>query len=166
MRKTNIKLADQIKEAFLRSLESFDVSVEDMEKLASRATDIEIRSIFEDLGRAGRSIYLARGIGFINIHVRSTPPGWWNILKTVKEDMDVLKNELDIRNYYILLIGRNDKFIADGYITTDFNIPPFVRHPGNEPTKYSINEKQHLDRSMLYRSIEKVAKALLEARAS
>lgn len=62
----------------------------------------------------------------------------------------------------MLLVGRNDHHIADGYIGTDFVKPPFIRLPGDEETKYTISEKQHLDRESLLLSVGKVAKVLLE----
>jgi len=107
---------------------------------------------------------LVRGVGLINVHVRSEPPGWWNILKTVKEDLDFLRKHLRVERLFVLLVGRNDRFVADGYIATEFDEPPFLRHPGIETKKYSINEKSHLDASKKILSVEKLAKGLLGAK--
>jgi hypothetical protein len=93
--------------------------------------------------------------------VRSEPPGWWNILKTVKQDLDIIQRELGVVRFFILLIGRKDRFIADGYIITDFDKPPLVRGPGVEQTKYTINERQHLESSRKILSIERLVAALL-----
>ena len=153
--------ADQIKENFLYSLKVLGATVKTMGQLAEDARNSEIRSIFERLGQAKRNVYWVKGVGLINVHVRRESPGWWNVLKTVKDDFDTLRKELNLKNYYILLIGRNDKYIADGYIATDFETPPFTIYPGAETTKYTINEKQHLNNSERLRSIEKIAKVLL-----
>ena len=120
-----------------------------------------MRLLFKGLGRAGRDVYLMRGVGLINVHVRSEPPGWWNILKTVKRDLDSIQNELGIVRYFVLLIGRQDRFIADGYIITDFDQPPLLRGPGVEKTKYTINEKQHLESSCKILSLDRLVDTLL-----
>jgi hypothetical protein len=159
---TRTAIADRIKQAFLDSLKSLGASVETMGQLVATKTSPEVRRVFERLGQAGRNVYLVRGIGLINVHVRSEPPGWWNVLTTVKEDIDALRKVMGIRCYYVLLIGRADRFVADGYIAADFQTKPFVKYPGIEATKYTINEKQHLDTSELLLSVEKVAKVLLD----
>ena len=160
--------ADSIRDAFLNALKSEGASVRTMIELAEKESDPEFRSIMLALGRAGREVYLVSGVGFINVHVRSEPPGWWNILKTVKEDLAFLSakrsDEPGINWYYILLIGRGDHHVADGYIATDFDKPPFTRPPGVEKTKYTINERQHLDSRKLLLSVGKVAKTLLQQR--
>jgi hypothetical protein len=138
-------IARSIRDTFLDTLKSKGASVVMMSALALVASDPTIRRIFEGLGHAGRDVYLVRGVGLINVHVRSEPPGWWNILKTVKEDVDLLRKHLGVERLFVLLVGRNDRFVADGYIATEFDKPPFLRHPGIETKKYSINEKSHLD---------------------
>lgn len=139
-----------------------------MIELAEKESNPKFRSIMLGLGRAGREVYTVAGVGFINVHIRSEPPGWWSILKTVKEDLAFLSeargDEPRINCYYVLLIGRKDHYVADGYIATDFDKSPFVRLPGKEKTKYTVNEKQHLDSSRVLLSIGKVAKVLIEQR--
>jgi hypothetical protein len=156
--------ADRIRDAFLEALKAQGASIETMGDLAADASNSTIRGLFLALGQAGREVYLVRGVGFINVHVRSEPPGWWSILKTVKRDLDVLAIEFGTKCFYVLLVGRNDQHIADGYIATDFSNPPFVRPPGVEETKYTVNEKQHLDARKLLLSVGKVAKVLMVAR--
>lgn len=158
---TRTVTADFIRDEFLKSVNSLGGSVEAMDQLASKTSDPTLRGLFKQLGRSGRNVFLVKGIGLINIHVRSSPPGWWNILMTVKEDLDSLRRELRVKSYYVLLIGRTDRYVANGYIATDFDSSPFVNHPGVETTKYSINEKQHLDPSSVLLSVEGVAKELL-----
>ncbi|MFI5342277.1 MAG: hypothetical protein ACHQ7N_20890 [Candidatus Methylomirabilales bacterium] len=157
-------ISDSIRDTFLDTLKSLGASVDTMSNLASTTSDPRIRPYFEYLGHASRDVYLVRGVGLINVHIRSEPPGWWNILKTVKEDLDVLRMRLGVERLFVLLVGRNDRFVADGYIATEFDKPPFLRHPGIETKKYSINEKSHLDALKKILSIEKLAKGLLGAK--
>lgn len=153
---------DIIRNAFLDALKSHGASVQTMAELAAKESTPNIRDILLHLGRAGREVYLVPGIGFINVHVRSEPPGWWNILKTVKKDLEFLSNTIGINCYFVLLVGRNDPHVADGYIGTDFAKPPFICLPGVKETKYTINERQHLDSNSLLLSVGKVAKVLLK----
>jgi len=153
--------SDSVRDALLTSLRSQGASVETMASLASDTTTSTVRSLFERLGHAGREVYFVRGLGLINVHVRSQSPGWWNILKTVKNDLDTLHGELGIARFFVLLIGRPDRFIADGYIITEFDQPPLMRDPSVERTKYTINEMPHLDQSRKLLSLDKVTKALL-----
>jgi hypothetical protein len=156
--------ADRIRDAFLDALRSQGASVESMADLAATSSST-VRKLFLALGQAGREAYLVRGVGIINVHVRSEAPGWWSILKTVKRDLDLLAKEFQTKCFYVLLVGRDDQHVADGYIANDFAASPFTRPPGVEKTKYTVNEKQHLDRRKLLLSVGKVAKVLLEARA-
>lgn len=151
---------DRIKQTFLGAIGKLGLSVATMDELAAESDNDAVRGTFRRLGQADREVYLVRGVGLINLHVRSEPPGWWNVLKSVKGDLDWLKENLNLGCYYVLLVGRSDHFVADGYIASDFNSPPFLRSPGLEATKYSINERQHLDRSKVLLSVGKVAATL------
>lgn len=85
--------ADIIRNGFLDALKSYGASVQTMAELApAEESNSNIRGILLRLGQAGREVYLVPGIGFINVHVRSEPPGWWNILKTVKKDFESLSH--------------------------------------------------------------------------
>src|SRR5690348_11231900 len=112
--------ADAIRDAFLQALKAEGAEVETLAELAAAESNETIRGLFLALGQAGREVYLVRGLGFINVHIRSEPPGWWNILKTVKRDLDILTNKFETKCVYVLLIGRKDQHIADGYVATDF----------------------------------------------
>lgn len=158
--------ADIIRDAFLQALESEGVSVETMADLAAKGPDETFRNLFLGLGRAGREVYFVRGFGFVNVHIRSEPPGWWNILKTVKRDLDILSKEFKIGCYFVLLVGRNDVYVADGYIVTDFKSPPFLRPPGVEDTKYTVNERQQLDPTKRISSVRRVATSLAAMRVA
>jgi hypothetical protein len=155
-------VADHIREEFLKAVNLLGPSVETMKQLADKSNDPNLRGLFRRLGRSGRNVYFVKGVGLINIHVRSEAPGWWNILKAVKDDLDWLQNDLHVKSYYVLLIGRPDRYVANGYIASDFNSSPFVKYPGIEATKYSINEKQHLDTASILLSVERVAKELVQ----
>jgi hypothetical protein len=155
------RFPNEVKDQFLRALVAHGETVVTMTEIASKSPEPGVRQLFERLGQAGRDVYLLQGVGLINVHVRSTPPGWWNIQKSVKTDLDDLHEALSIDRVFVLLIGRKDQFIADGYIAADFEHPPFVRPPGEGATKYSINEKQHLNQAFMFLSLDKVAEGLL-----
>ncbi len=151
--------SDAIQEAFLDALRAEGVVVESMGEHSGQTSYRELRDFLRSLGRAGRNVFFVEGVGIIQVHVRSEPPGWWNILKSVKEHLDMLH-----KHYVVFLIGRKDQYIANGYIASDFNGPPFVKHPGIEATKFTINEKQHLDPDARLLSVSKIAKVLLGLR--
>ena len=155
--------AEEIRSAFLEAIRAEGLLPEPMAEVAVSSSG-KIRQLFAALGQAGREVYLIRGVALVNLHIRSEPPGWWNILKTVKRDLDAMAREFGVTCIYVLLIGRKDRHVADGYIVTDFGKPPFVRAPKGEETKYSINERQHLDTRSLLLSVAKVAKVLASHR--
>jgi hypothetical protein len=110
-------------------------------------------------GRAASNVFFVKGVGLINIHVRTEAPGWWNIQKSIMDQLDYLQ-ERGVKRYFIFLIGREDEDIADGYIVSDFN--EFIRAPSNEePTKFTIRERQHLDPGKLVLAARKLARELL-----
>ena len=135
-----------------------------MGELAAGSESQGVRRVFLRLGQADREVYLIRGVGIINLHIRSKAPGWWNILKSVKEDLDWLRKDLKYTAYYVLLVGTGDQAIANGYIFSEFAYPPFKTKPTAEATKYSINERPNLDRSKAIPSIAKVGEALASYR--
>ena len=158
--------SDSIRDAFLAALRSQGAFVEGMNDLAAAESNATFRNIFLGLGKAGREVYFVRGVGIMNIHIRTEPPGWWNILKSVKGDLDFLSEELGVNTYFVLLIGRKDHHIANGYIAADFKTSPFARPPNTEETKYSVNEKVNLDKNKLLLSIDKIAKVLFQLKKS
>ena len=112
--------AEEIRNAFLDALKAQGASVRTMMDLANEMADPKLRSICLGLGQSGREVYFLTGVGFINVHVRSEAPGWWSILKTVRNDLAFLsggrESELTINCYYVLLVGRNDLHVADGFV--------------------------------------------------
>lgn len=155
--------SDEIRDAFINVIRAQGVSVESVADLASTEANSIIRDLFLELGRAGREIYLVRGVGFINVHIRSESPGWWNIVKSVKADLDHLAKEYGLKTYYVLLVGRDDRHIANGYVATDFLSSPFIRLPREEEIKFTVKAKQHLDPRKYLLSVEKVARVLLQS---
>lgn len=156
--------AERIRRAFFAELGKLQLSVVTMDALAAKSESEAIRRVFQRLGQADREVYLIRGVGIVNLHVRSESPGWWNVLKSVKDDLDWLRRDLKFTCYYVLLVGTGDHAVANGYIFSEFAYPPFKQPPGEEATKYSINERQNLDRSKAFLSVERVAAALASHR--
>jgi hypothetical protein len=154
--------SDAIQEAFLDELKAQGATVESMNELIARTDHREARELLARLGRSGRNLFLVKGVGLINVHVRSDLKGWWGILKTVREDLQALGTKY----FFVLLIGRNDRFVADGYIVSDFDAAPIIKYPSIGATKFTINEKQHLDPDERLLSIGKVAKVLLGSKMS
>ncbi len=148
---------ERIRRAFFDELGRIGLSVVTMDTLAAESESEAVRRVFQRLGQADREVYLIRGVGIINLHIRSESPGWWNILRSVKDDLDWLHRDLKFNCYYVLLVGTGDHAVANGYIFSEFAYPPFKRKPAAEATKYSINERPNLDRSKALASMEKVA---------
>ncbi len=148
--------SDAIQEAFLDAVRAEGAVVEGMSELTGHTSNGELRAVLQSLGRNGRNVFFVEGVGMIQVHVRTEPPGWWNVLKSVKKHLDGLH-----KHYFVFLIGRKDQYVADGYIASDFNGPPFIKHPGIEATKFTINEKQDLDRDARLLSVSKIARELL-----
>lgn len=153
--------SDAIQKALLDALTAEGAAIEEMSQVAARASDPLARGLFQHLGRAHRNVFFIKGIGLINGHVRSELRGWWNILESVKKDLDWLHNDYRVKRYFVLLIGRKDKYIADGYVFSDFNGPVFLKPPSIVASKFTINEKQHLESAERLSSINKVAKVLI-----
>jgi hypothetical protein len=151
-----------IREAFLQALGSEGATVQKVRDLAEGQSDPYIRSLLLELGNATREVYSVRGVGIINIHIKSEPPGWWNIMESVDNHFALLST-MQIHCFYVLILGRKDQHVADGYIATDINQPPFIQRPTIKSGKfYSVTERQHLDRNKLILSIGKIARTLIQ----
>ena len=158
--------SDAIQKALFDVLTAEGAAVEDMSQVVARTSDPVARGLFQHLGRAHRNVFFIKGVGLINVHVRSELRGWWNILESVKKDFDWLHNEHGVKRHFVLLIGRKDKYIADGYVFSDFNGPVFFEPPRLIASKFTINEKRHLESAERLSSINKVAKGLLATASS
>ena len=153
-------LDERIRRAFLDELGKLGLPVVTMNALAAESDTEAVRRVFQRLGQADREVYLVRGVGIVNLHIRSESPGWWNILKSVKDDLDWLRRDLKFACFYVLLVGTADDAVANGYVFSEFAYPPFKQKPTAEATKYSINERPNLDRTKALPSVERVAKVL------
>jgi len=161
--------ADEIRADFLGALRAQGMRVDTLKEVADEVSDQVLRELFRRLGQAGREIYLVRGVGLVNIHIRSEAPGWWNILKSVKADFDALAKAIGARAFYVLLVGRKDPkdaHVANGWVATDFLSSPFLKSPSEEATKYTVKEGLHLDERKLILSVTKVAQKLLQTGAA
>ena len=150
-----------IREAFLDAVRSEGVSVQKVRDLANNTQDFETRNLMLALGKGKREVYSVSGIGLVYVRIKSDPPGWWNIMESVEKHF-VFLSELQIHCYYIFLLGRKDLHIADGYIATDINQPPFIRRPTIESGKYSVTERQHLNPNRRLSTISRVARTLIQ----
>ena len=157
-----------IRQGFLDALRSEGAAVQTAQELVQDNSDAFFRRVILLLGKSGREMYFVGGVGLINIHVRSDPPGWWNIIGTVHNDFMSLSKLADgnpgVPCYYVFLVGRKDQHIADGYIATDFNTPPFIQAPRIEQKtkKYRVTERQNLNQNRILSSISRVARTLLQ----
>jgi hypothetical protein len=154
--------SDAIRDAFLAALREQGAPVERVSELATNELNDKIRRMLLVLGGAGREVYLVKGVGLVNVHVRAEPPGWWGIMKSVKDQFDLVVKELGLKAYYVLLVPRKDHQIT-GYVVTDFLSSPFVQVPAGEKTMYTVKVERHLDPLKRLVSVERIAAALLQA---
>lgn len=156
--------ADEIRDAFLNALRAQGTQVRALDEVAAEAEGPGLQQLFRSLGRSGREIYLVGGVGLINIHIRSTAPGWWNIVKTVHAEFDQLARLIGRKTFYVLLVGRktpNDPHVANGWIASDFTSPPFIQQPSEEATKFTV-KAEHLDDHRYILGVTKLAQKLIE----
>jgi len=152
--------SDKIQAEFLQLLESRGVKISNLKELSSRVENDVLKSIFTKWSRSNRNMYYIEDVGFINVHVRSESKGFWGIPQSIQADFNVLY-ELGISCWYVLLIGRDDKWIADGYIIDHSLNKPLINLPSPARGYYKIHEKNNLDTSCLIRSLETVAETLV-----
>ena len=151
--------SDAIHESFVSSLRALGASVESMADLAAGEPNEKIRSVYRSLGRAQRELLFVRGVGFLNVHVRADPPGFWSVQKSVKAELDFLVEQVGVKCYYVFLVGRPSRKFSDGFIATDLSSPPFVKRPFENPDRFTVNERD-LDPGKKLLSLEKVARVL------
>ena len=70
---------EYFRDKFIDSIVANGSAVEDMSELARRFSDTNIKDIFERWSSLGREQFLVKKVGFINVHVRSEPPGFWGV---------------------------------------------------------------------------------------
>jgi len=153
--------SDKIQAEFLQLLENSEVKISNLKELSSHVENDLLKSIFISWSKANRNIYYVKDVGFVNVHVRSESKGFWGIPQSIQKDFNALENELGISCWYVLLLGREDKWLADGYIIDHSLTKPILNLPTPSKGHYKINEKSNLDTSCLIQSLETVAETLV-----
>jgi hypothetical protein len=116
------------------------------------------------LGSNNRNVYFLvyQGkLGIMHLHVRSEGSGFWGLTKNTLDHIKAFKEGLKVPNWLILLVGRQDKFIADGYIVSEVGTLPMRRPPTLLANgTYKINEKSDLNSDEKILSIKLIARQL------
>lgn len=146
---------------FIDSFVANGTGIEDMSELASRFSDNEFKDIFERWSRLGREQFLVKRVGFINVHVRSEPPGFWGVTKNVIKDFHTIRELLHTPCWFVLLVGQENGTEQNGYILEDIFAPPMIEAPSEQQDGYKINEK-NLDRSEVIATTDQIVKRLIE----
>ena len=153
--------ADKIRTEFLQLLKNNGVKTTNLKELSSRSDNDILQQIFTSWSRTNREIYFIKDVGFVNLHIRSESKGFWGITQSIEDDFKVLANDLGIPSWYVLLVGRDDKWLADGYIIDHAFSKPILSMPAPTKGQYKINEKSNLDTSSRIRSLEDVVATLV-----
>jgi hypothetical protein len=122
------------------------------------------------LGANHRNIYFIicqDKVAIIQLHIRSGGSGFWGLTKSTLDHVRLFKEKLKIPNLLVLLVGRQDNFIADGYIIPEIGKSPMTRQLTLLANGgYRINEKQDLNSGKKIRSIKmivcKIEKLILD----
>lgn len=154
--------SDELHLAFIEALEELGAKVETMERLSETMNVPFAKEMFRSWSKAGREVIFVRGAGFVNVHVRSDTKGFWGITKALDADFAVLRKELGVPCWYVLLVERRDRRGANGYILEDLESPPIIKRPSETAAQLKINEGTNLDKDKIVRSLAKVASAMLE----
>jgi len=152
---------DYFRDKFIDAIVANRTSIEDMSALARRFSDNEFKDIFERWDRLGREQFLVKNVGFINVHVRSEPPGFWGVTKNVIKDFHAIKKHLRTPCWFVLLVGQENGIDQDGYILEDIFSTPMIESPSEQAEAYKINER-NLDRSKIIHTTDKIVKRLIE----
>ena len=151
---------EYLRERFIDAIVANGTGIEDMSELARRFSGT-FKEIFQRWSRTGREQFLIKGVGFINVHVRSDPPGFWGITKNVINDFRAIREHLRTPCWFVLLVGQENGNDQNGYILEDIFSPPMIENPSEQSGAFKINEK-NLDRTKVIRSTDKVAQCLIE----
>ena len=132
-----------IHEQFIIALEKQGITVMTANQVSSIIDNKDTAAVIRLLGANNRNIYIltCQGkTGIIHLHIRGEGSGFWGLTKNT---LDHLKLFTKIPNWLILLIGRQDKFIADGYIIPEIGKSPMKRQLNLLSNGgYRINEKR------------------------
>jgi len=158
--------SERIKDSFLlainTTLTDISLPILNMKEFSSFFEDPKIRNFFLSWDAFKRQIIFIKSVGFVNYHIHSKEPGFWGIPVRIQRDFGIIAKGLKIPCWYVLLVGRNDKWIANGYIIDyEFGIP-LIKIPDPKNDQYKINEKSNLDKNYLIHSVQRVAEKLIE----
>ena len=131
---------EYFREQFLDEIAVQGTGVEDMSTLAQRFDESSFKNIFIRWSRLGREIFFIKGTGFVNVHVRSDPPGFWGVTKNVLNDFKSIEANLRISCFFILLVGNENGTDLKGYILKDMISNPLIKMPSEQQDAYKINE--------------------------
>lgn len=154
--------AQKIQEAFIASLKETGTKVLTLADLSRNTKNPSIGRMFDAWSSVNREIIFAEGVGFVNYHVRSKAPGFWGITQSIENDFNVIVKELSISCWYVLLVGRDDKWIANGYIIDHSLKKPLIKPLSATNGQYKINEKVDLDGDAVIWGVQRVANKLVE----
>ena len=132
--------ADYLRKEFVSTLRKMGGQVEDMRSLALVYDDNILKAIFERWSNLGREIFAIKGVGFVNVHIRSESPGFWGITKQVEKDFKNISKNLGVPCFYVLLVGGNSGGQLNGYILKEIFEKPVIGTPGMQENSYKINE--------------------------
>lgn len=152
---------DYFRDKFIDAIVANGTGIDSMSGLARRLSNPKLGDMFERWARLGREIFFVKKGVFINVHVRSEPPGFWGVTKNVINDFHAIKEYLGIQCLFVLLVGQEKGIDQDGYILEDIFSPPMIEKPSEQAEVYKINEK-NLDRSKVIHSTDDIAKRLIE----
>lgn len=153
--------AETFRVNFIQALRAQGVGVDDMSSFALIFEEPNFKAIFERWDSLGRELFYIKKVGFVNIHVRSDPPGFWGITKQVINDFKAIKNQLKIPCLFVLLVGNHDSSDVNGYIMEDVFSPPIINMPSEQVSAFKINERD-LDQSKIIYSSVGIAEALIK----
>jgi len=149
------------RDKFIDAIVANGTGIESMSGLARRLSNPKFGDMFERWARLGREIFFVKRVGFINVHVRSEPPGFWGVTKNVINDFHVLKEHLGTQCWFVLLVGQENGNDQNGYILEDIFSPPMIEIPSEQAEAYKINEK-NLDRSKVIYTTNNIVRRLME----
>jgi hypothetical protein len=155
-----------IHEQFIIALKKKGLTVKTANQLSSIGDDDNISAVIRMLGANNRNIYfiICQGkIGIVQLHIRAEGSGFWGLTKRIIDDAKTFKDILKIPNWLVLLLGRQDKFIADGYVIPEIGKSPMKRQITLLANGcYKINEIPDLNIAEKIRSIEIIASKIRE----
>ena len=152
---------EYFRDKFIDAIVANGTGIESMSGLARQLSNPKFGDMFERWARLGREIFYVKRVGFINVHVRSEPPGFWGVTKNVISDFHVIKKHSGTQCWFVLLVGQENGNDQNGYILENIFSPPMIESPSEQAEAYKINEK-NLDRSKVIYTTNNIVKHLME----